>query len=159
ERDIDMLKANETFQGMYKYSELFYEKTYSLLDYLSDDTLVIVDDMNRVQEAANNLDKEEAEVKEIMLEERQLLPHTSFSFDWLAIKNKLTQQRISLSVFLRHIADTQTQTIVKQPSRAMQEFHGQMNQIKNERNRWKEAKYSTIVVANNNQRTGKSRSI
>lgn len=159
ERDIDMLKANETFQGMYKYSELFYEKTYSLLDYLSDDTLVIVDDMNRVQEAANNLDKEEAEVQEIMLEERQLLPHTSFSFDWLAIKNKLTQQRIYLSVFLRHIAGTQPQNIVNLSSRAMQEFHGQMNLFKNELNRWKKAKYSTIVVANNKQRAEKIRSI
>src|SRR5690606_24420417 len=86
-------------------------------------------------------------------------PHTSFSFDWLAIKNKLTQQRIYLSVFLRHIAGTQPKNIVNLSSRAMQEFHGQMNLFKNELNRWKKAKYSTIVVANNKQRAEKIRSI
>lgn len=159
EHDIEMLKASEYFQGMYKYSELFYESTYSLLDYVTKDTLVIVDEMSRVQEAAMNLDKEEAEVQTIMLEERQLLPNSSFSFDWQTIKNKLTQQRIYLSVFLRHITGTQPENIVNISSRAMQEFHGQMNLFKSELSRWEKANYSTIVVVHNEQRAEKVRSI
>src|SRR5699024_3149621 len=46
EYDIDLLRTTEKFQEMYKYSELFYEQTYSLLDYLDKDSLIMIDDFN-----------------------------------------------------------------------------------------------------------------
>lgn len=159
QHDIEMLQSTEKFQEMYKYSELFYETPYSLLDYLGSDSLVIIDDLNRIQEAATNLDMEEAETHTVLLEERQLLPNSSFSFDWPTIKGKITQQRIYLSLFLRHITGTQPENIVNLSSRAMQEFHGQMNLFKNELARWEKADYSTVIVVNNIQRAEKVRSI
>lgn len=157
--DIAMLQETEKFQEMYKYSELFYEVPHSLLDYATKDSLVIIDDLNRVQEAANNLDAEEADVLEVLLEERQLLPNSTFSFDWTTIREKMTQQRIYLSVFLRHIPNTQPENIVNISSRTMQEFHGQMNLFKTELSRWEKASYSTIVVADTIQRAERVRSI
>ena len=52
EYDIDRLKNNETFQTMYKYSMFYYEQSASLLDYLPKDSLLIIDEMNRIQEVA-----------------------------------------------------------------------------------------------------------
>src|SRR5699024_4846633 len=127
--------------------------------YATKDSLVIIDDLNRVQEAANNLDSEEAGLLEVLLEERQLLPNSTFSFDWITIKEKITQQRRYLSVFLRHLPGTQPENIVNISSRTMQEFHGQMNLFKSELSRWEKANYSTLVVVDNEQRAERVRSI
>lgn len=160
EHEIEQLQATEIFQDMYKYSELFYEQRHSLLDYLAKDSLIVLDDFNRIQEAATNLDAEEADVVEVLLEEHQLLPHSSFSFDWMEIREKIAKhQRIYLSVFLRHVPGTQPENIVNISSRTMQEFHGQMNLFKNELSRWEKANYSTVVVVDNEQRAEKVQSI
>ena len=159
EHDIELLQTTEKFQEMYKYSELFYEQAHSLLDYLDKDSLIIVDDFNRVQEAATNLDGEERDVIEVLLEDRKLLPNSTFSFDWLTIKEKMKQQRIYLSVFLRHVPGTQPENIVNISSRTMQEFHGQMNLFQNELSRWEKANYSTIVVVDSEQRAEKVQAI
>src|SRR5699024_7568934 len=102
----------ETFQNMYKYSEFFYEPVSSLLEYLPKDGLLMFDEMGRIQEAANQLDKEETEFYTTLLEQQQILPGINFSYDWSSIKEKFVQQRIYLSVFLRHIPNTQPENVV-----------------------------------------------
>src|SRR5690625_685755 len=75
EEDIALLEEAELFQEMYKYSKLFYDEPNSSLDYFTEDSLIVFDDFNRVQEAATTLYTEESEVIEVLLEERQLLPN------------------------------------------------------------------------------------
>src|SRR5690625_11109 len=101
EHEINQLKEAEDFQEMYKYSEFFYENLTSLLDYVPDDGLIIFDEMSRIQEAAQTLDKEEAELMQSLLEQTKILPNINLSFDWGALREKVTQQRIYMSVFLR----------------------------------------------------------
>lgn len=157
--DLAMLEAAEKFQEMYKYSELFYDQPYSLLDYLPDDGLLFIDEYNRVQEAATNLDMEESSIIEVLLEKHELLPQLRLSFDWVAIRNKMKQQRIYLSLFLRHIAGTHPENIVNLSARPMQEFHGQLNVFQSELQRWQKANYSVVVLVNNEQRAKKVQSI
>src|SRR5699024_10502414 len=56
--ESELLRANETFQDLYKYNRYFYEKPASLLDYLGDDGLIILDQIGRIQETAEQLDQE-----------------------------------------------------------------------------------------------------
>lgn len=157
--DLAMLESAEKFQEMYKYSELFYDEAYSLLDYLPDDGLLFIDEFNRVQEAAMNLDMEEASIIEVLLEKQELLPNINLSFDWVTIRNKMKQRRIYLSLFLRHIASTNPENIVNLSSRPMQEFHGQLNVFQSELSRWQKANYSVVIVVSNMQRAKKVQSI
>ena len=159
EYDIERLKDGESFQEMYKYSEFFYENVSSLLDYLPKDGLVIFDEMGRIQETAEQLDKEEMEFHQILLEQLETIPGMTFSFDWTKIKEKFNHQRIYLSVFLRHIPNTQPENIVNMSSRAMQEFHGQMPLFKSELERWNKADYSVVILATNEERAKRVRSI
>src|SRR5699024_8790484 len=130
--DIERLKNMERFQEMYKYIGFFYENPASLLDYLPESGVVIVDEMSRVQESANHLDTEEAEWYSSLLAYKQIVQDSKFSFDWNEIWEHTDHQRIYMSVFLRHIPNTQPQNIVNLSTRAMQTFHGQMNLFKNE---------------------------
>ncbi|MGM8366141.1 transcription-repair coupling factor [Virgibacillus sp. W0181] len=159
EYDISRLKDLEHFQELYKYVDYLYEAPASLLDYLPDTGLVMLDEMSRIQETATNLDTEEAEWYSSMLLSNHMVKDSKFSFDWDTIWSKVVHQRIYTSVFLRHIPNTQPQNIVNLSSRPMQEFHGQMNLLKNEMERWDKSDYSVVVLAPNKQRSEKIHSI
>src|SRR5699024_6429028 len=159
EYDIDRLKDGETFQDMYKYSAFFYDTPTSLLDYIPSDGLLILDEMGRIQEAAQNLDTEEADLYQTLLEQKAIIPHTAFAFEWKDVKAKMVQQRIHMSLFLRHRPGTQPQNIVNISSRAMQEFHGQMPLFKHELERWEKTDFSVLIVANDANRAEKVQSI
>src|SRR5699024_9961406 len=157
--DIERLKNMERFQEMYKYIGFFYENPASLLDYLPESGVVIVDEMSRVQESANHLDTEEAEWYSSLLASNQMVQDSKFSFDWNEIWEHTDHQRIYMSVFLRHIPNTQPQNIVNLSTRAMQTFHGQMNLFKNELKRWEKGDFSVVILAPNDERAEKIHSI
>ncbi|HLR66659.1 transcription-repair coupling factor [Virgibacillus alimentarius] len=159
EHDIERLKNVERFQEMYKYIGFLYENPASLLDYLPSNGLIIMDEMSRIQETATNLDKEEAEWYSSLLASNQMVKDSTFSFDWLTVWGKINHPRIYMSVFLRHIPNTQPENIINFSSRAMQEFHGQMNLFKNELTRWEKGDYSVVVLAPNAKRAEKIHSI
>ena len=159
EGDLEKLEARQTFQGMYKYSGLFYEAPHSLLDYLDDDSLLLFDEFIRVQESAQLLDKEEAEFYESMLQLNEAIPGLTFSHDWYQIQSKIHHQRIYMSLFLRHIPNTKPENIVNISSHPMQDFHGQMSLFENELNRWLQAEFSVVLFVPNQKRAEKVQAI
>ncbi|WP_156289993.1 transcription-repair coupling factor [Oceanobacillus salinisoli] len=159
EEDIGRLKNLERFQEMYKYIGFMYDEPASLLDYLTQDGVVVLDEMNRIQETAENLDTEEAEWYSSLLEAGKMVQNSRFSYDWQSVLDYMTQQRLYLSVFLRHIPNTNPQNIINLSSRAMQEFHGQMHLFKNELIRWEKGDFSVVILAPNEKRAEKIHSI
>ncbi|MBP2078528.1 transcription-repair coupling factor [Oceanobacillus polygoni] len=159
EQDITRLKNLERFQEMYKYIGFLYENPASLLDYLDSDGLIMLDEMSRIQETATNLDMEEGEWYSSLLESGQMVRNSRFSLDWDTVVGMMKQQRIYMSVFLRHIPNTQPQNIINLSSRAMQEFHGQMHLFKTELQRWEKGDFSVVIFAPNEKRAEKIHSI
>ncbi|MFD1849258.1 transcription-repair coupling factor [Oceanobacillus bengalensis] len=159
EHDIGRLKNLERFGEMYKYIDYFYKEPASLLDYLSDDGIVILDEMGRIQETASNLDADEAEWYSGMLESGKMVQNSRFSFDWQTVLDHMKQNRLYLSVFLRHIPNTNPQNIINLSTRLMQDFHGQMHLFKNELNRWNKGDSSVVILAPNEKRAEKIHSI
>src|SRR5699024_11657536 len=90
---------------------------------------------------------------------QQFVPDVSFSFDWTSLIEKMNVQRIYLSVFMRHIPNTQPANIVNMSTRTMQEFHGQMPLFKSELDRWKKLDYSVLILTVNNKRAEKVQAI
>ncbi|RDW15307.1 transcription-repair coupling factor [Oceanobacillus arenosus] len=159
EQDISRLRNLERFQEMYRYIGFFYNEPASLLDYLPKDGFVILDEMSRIQETASNLDTEEAEWYSNLLESGKMVQNSRFSFDFHTVQDKMRQQRLYMSVFLRHIPNTQPQNIINLSSRTMQEFHGQMHLFKTELKRWEKGDYSVVILAPNESRVDKIHSI
>ncbi|RWZ51257.1 transcription-repair coupling factor [Halobacillus fulvus] len=157
--DLDRLKQQERFEEMYKYIGYFYEESVSLLDYLPENSLMVLDEMSRIQETANRLDHEEAEWHQSLLEANQTVRDLRVSFDWEDTRMKMDQPRLYLSVFMRHIANTQPQNIVNISSRQMQQFHGQMNLLKSEMERWTKQGYSVLILAPDERRADKIQSV
>lgn len=157
--DIDRLKNAEHFQGMHSYIGYVYEQPASLLDYLPTDGVVIFDEMTRIQETATHLDEEETEWYKNMLLAQKVTKDSVFSFNWHDVWEKVTMQRLYLSVFMRHVPNTQPENIINISSRSMQDFHGQMHLFKAELKRWEKSGYSVVVIAPTEKRSEKVQSI
>ncbi|UOR10685.1 transcription-repair coupling factor [Halobacillus amylolyticus] len=159
ERDIERLQNREHFQDMYKYIGYFYDQSVSLLDYLPKNGLIVLDEMSRIQETAGRLDQEEAEWHNSLLEVNQIVRDLRISFDWHDTWENMKQPRLYMSVFMRHIPNTHPQNVINVSSRQMQQFHGQMNLLKNEMDRWIKQDYSVIIMAPDETRAEKIHSV
>lgn len=157
--DLERLKNLEHFPEMYKYIGFLYENPASLLDYLPKNGIIILDEMSRIQETAANIDTEEAEWYSNLLEANKMVQKSKFSFDWHEVWQNMEQSRLYMSVFMRHIPNTQPQNIINLSSRTMQEFHGQMHLFKNELKRWEKSESSVVILVPNKKRMEKVHSI
>ncbi|MFC8150124.1 transcription-repair coupling factor [Bacillus paralicheniformis] len=157
--DKERLKEGHIGQEMVKYLSYFYEKPASLLDYFPKNTLLILDEISRIHEMEDQLQKEEAEWVTSLLEEGKILHDTAMSFPFHSLISKQSRSILYYSLFLRHVQHTSPQNIVNVSSKQMQSFHGQMNVLKNEIERFKKSKYTTVFLGDSKERVEKLASV
>ncbi|WP_261134726.1 transcription-repair coupling factor [Bacillus sp. Marseille-Q3570] len=150
--EVEQLKQNQAFQGMYKYISYYYDKPASLLDYLPDNALVIMDEISRIQETSAQFEKEEAEWQTTLLNQGEILTGMTLSHQYDEIVNKPGFMFLYLSLFLRHVPHTNPQNIINMSCKAMQNFHGQMNVLQTELQRWHKSKDAVVFLAANKER-------
>ncbi|WP_137792167.1 transcription-repair coupling factor [Bacillus sp. E(2018)] len=150
------LREKQQFQSMYKYASLFYDEPASLLQYISPNSLVVMDEIGRIQETSQQLDKEEAEWQTALLEHGELVQDLTISPDTNGLLgDKKAFPIIYLSLFLRHVPHTQPQNILNVECKSMQNFHGQMNVLKGEMDRWKKLGFAIVFIAMNKERANR----
>nr|WP_229745663.1 transcription-repair coupling factor [Pullulanibacillus pueri] len=157
--EIEALKEQTDFQGMMKYTQLYYEEKTTLLNYMPKNTLVVVDEISRVQEAAEQLDQEEAEWLTALLEKGEMVSDLPLSRSWNELSSFSSFQSLFLSLFLRHSPQIQPENIINVTCRAMQNFHGQINVLKNECTRWVKSHFAVLFVAHDKDRAQKMVSV
>ncbi|MCF6139594.1 transcription-repair coupling factor [Pseudalkalibacillus berkeleyi] len=145
--ELEQLKQKQTFQGMYKYISCYYDQPASLLDYLPDNTLVVVDEISRVQETSSNLEKQEAEWHTTLLNQGEMLSGLTLSHKYEELVNRPNLLFLYLSLFLRHVPHTNPQNIINMNCKAMQNFHGQLNVLQSEIQRWHNSKDAIVFLA------------
>src|SRR5699024_12432480 len=94
EKDIEQLNNFQHFQDIYKYSSFLYKQPASLLDYLPDDGFIIFDEMSRIQELANRLDKDDAKWYSSLIERHQMLKKSIVTFEWESLWKNMYHKRL-----------------------------------------------------------------
>ncbi len=157
--DLEKLTNGEKPEQFFKYVSFAYDSAASLLDYVSNDGLLIFDELNRIQEMNDRLQNEEAEWYTSLLEHGEIIHdiQIAHSFQHLLLESPLP--RIYLSLFLRHIPNTNPQNITNISCKLMQSFHGQMNVVEDEVNRWKKNGRAVVFLAPNEERMKKLQSV
>jgi transcription-repair coupling factor (superfamily II helicase) len=150
--DMEQLRQGVRFQGLYKYISVLYPDANTLLDYLPQDTIMIVDEPSRVWESAKQQARDEEDWKTALLSQGEFLPDLSLSSSLENVVDPHQTPIIYLSLFVKQIPGTQPQNIVNIPCRPMQHFHGQMNVLKGEVERWNKAQQSIWLFAGNGER-------
>lgn len=157
--DLERLRNNQMNQDIFKYSALFYEEPASLLDYFSDESVVILDEIGRIHETYDQLDREEAEWYTNLLEDGKIIQDVKMSHSYVDAVAKSDHPLVYLSLFLRHVPHTSPQNILNLSCKQMQNFHGQMHVLKNELERWKKSNYAVVFLGVNDERAKKLKQV
>lgn len=153
--EIDQLKRRQPFPEMYKYMGLYYDRSASLIDYLPTNGIVIMDEISRIQEMSQSLDKEEAEWQISLLQQGDIIVDLSIHHHFQDLLEKTKRPLLYLSLFLRHVPYTHPENIINFTCKQMQSFHGQMDLLKGELDRWKKGNYAVVFLAANDERVKK----
>jgi transcription-repair coupling factor (superfamily II helicase) len=148
--EIEQLRQQQAFDGMFKYMSFFYDRPASLVDYLGPDGIVVFDEVSRVQEMSEHLDKEEAEWQTELIEKGEIVAGVDLAHETEGLTRK--HAILYMSLFLRHIPHTNPENIVNISCRAMQNFHGQIHVLKTETERWKDNDFAVVFLAVNEER-------
>ncbi|WP_123042690.1 transcription-repair coupling factor [Cohnella candidum] len=158
-REIDLLRQNVYFSEIYKYVSLLYPERQTLLDYVPKDTLLIMDEPNRLGETAKQLERDESEWSVHLLQQGKTLPGFTLAVPAEQAMYPKQFQVVYLSLFVRQIPHTQPQNIVNFVCRSMQNFHGQMNVLKAEMERWRKSGAHILMLAGSPERAERIRRV
>lgn len=158
-RDIGLLKEGIIPDGMMKYISFADHPPAYLGDYFPQNGVVLFDEIGRIVEVAHALESEEKEWYLTLLEEGKILHDAKISFSFDEMHKMIEQQKSYLSLFIRAIPGITLKKTVTFSCKPMQEFHGQMNLLQNEIERWKQGKYNVFVIADGEERMKKIQAI
>jgi transcription-repair coupling factor (superfamily II helicase) len=153
--ELEQLKNGQKPDQLFKYLSIAYGQPQSLLDYLNTDGFVFIDEISRVQEMNESLNKEEAEWYTSLLGEGQIIHDLQLSHHLPDLLHQSARPIVYSSLFLRHVPSTNPQNIINISCKPMQNFHGQMNVLKAEMERWKKGNYTVILLGPDEERTHK----
>ncbi|MEI5909498.1 transcription-repair coupling factor [Bacillus spongiae] len=153
--ELEKLRNGQIPDQMFKYMSLAYEIPASFLDYLPEDSILFLDEYSRIQEISETLDKEEADWYISLLEEGEIIHDLSISHSLPTLLSQTFIQKIYLSLFLRHIPNANPENIVNITCKPMQSFHGQMNVLKGEIERWNHNRTTVLILVPNQERVSK----
>ncbi|HBI03130.1 MAG TPA: transcription-repair coupling factor [Paenibacillaceae bacterium] len=150
--EIEQLREGHSFPGIYKYLSFLYSNRATVLDYLGGTPLIVLDEPTRILEATTQVDKEEEEWKISMISEGEFLPDIELSHSFDSLLTRKGQSYLYLSLFLRQVPKTNPQNIINFNCKTMQNFHGQMNVLKTELERWKRGSSTVLICAADEER-------
>ncbi len=103
--DVETIKHGNYLTKIDKYFEFFYKKTSTLLDYLSKDTIVFVDEPTRIISKCQAIDYDNKEFIESYLEKNKIIPsytksmHSYIDIDALLEKtNIINLERVDMNM-------------------------------------------------------------
>ena len=157
--ELEQLKQGHIPDQIFKYLSLAYENSTSLIDYLPENGIVVLDEISRIQELNDSLEKEEAEWYTDLLSQGRIIQDVKLAHNLPDLIAHSTRPFIYLSLFLRHVPHTNPQNILNMACKQMQNFHGQMNVFKAEIERWKKGKYTVVILGQNDERVKKVQAV
>jgi len=153
--EIEQLKMGNKPDQLFKYLSYAYDEQNSLIDYLPQSGVIFIDEVSRVFETNDSLEKEEAQWYTSLLGEGQIVHDVKVSHDLRGFLQKKESPVIYMSLFLRHVPNTNPQNIINVACKQMQTFHGQMNVLKGEIERWKKGNYTVVFLGPDGERVKK----
>lgn len=137
------------------YTDLLYETKTTLLDYLTEDSLVFVDDYARILEAEREIVREENEWQVLKLEEMRVFPEQTFGIEFHEQVRKMTFATTFFSLFQKGMGNLRFQAVHNFQYRSMQQFFGQMPLLKTEMDRWQKQDQTVVVFVPTKERSQK----
>lgn len=137
------------------FTDYLYDQKATLLDYLPDDGVLVMDDYSRILESERDLQEDEAEWVADKLKTHEVISTQKFGFEIRQLVKKDNQAQVLLSLFQKGLGRLRLDQITDLRTRAMQEFFGQMPVLKTEMDRWRKQKQTIVVLIQKKDRLDK----
>ena len=161
-------KAKEKYG---RYLELLEEKSYisnrhmilpfipeeylgSLMDYLSYDSLIFMDEPKRIEERSNIIQEEIYLKTTDLLEAGEILsPHTSLDYEYKGLLPKILKKMVVVSsTLLRSTQNIQGKSIHNFTVKSMTNYHNKMDLLVEDINHYKYRGYKIIILSGTEER-------
>ena len=86
EQDIDQIRSGNYLSKIDKYFDSFYKEQTDLLSYLSNNYLICIDEISKIEQRAINIQKDNENIMKLLVEKEKIIPD--------AIKNMYTIDKI-----------------------------------------------------------------
>lgn len=151
--DIQKLSDKLYFEGIEKYTNYFFEHSYTFMDYLKD-YIVIIDEPNRVKQRYENIFLEFSEEFKNNLEKGHVLQsqiNSQITYDELVLRIK-DRVIISMNALLKSSVDFKPNVLISFVSRPMHPFHGKISLLIDEITSFKKKSYTIIILCGTKDR-------
>lgn len=157
--DIQLLQEGTMPEGILKYASFAKQPPVSLGTYFAEEGIVFWDEIGRIKEVLASLEKEEKEWFLSLLEEGKIVHDAKLSFTYEEILQMQPQRTVYLSLFVRTVPGITIQKTRSISCKPMQQFHGQMDLLKSEMERWQQGKFNVFILVDSKERVHKVQSI
>ena len=93
--DIELIKAGDYISKIDKYFNIFYKEQSNLLEYLDNDYLVMIDDINKINARQENIIKDNSNLIETLTDKNRLVPDSIRNINKIDLED-ITLQKVYL---------------------------------------------------------------
>ncbi|MGL4819648.1 MAG: transcription-repair coupling factor, partial [Bacilli bacterium] len=153
--DIEKIEAHQKTPNVFKYMGVMFPKNETITSYLTNATVVFFDEMARIHELSEQLEREEAEWIVNLLDRQELLVDTQLAQRLPQVLASMQQRKVYATLFARPIPNVSPQAIISTSAKTMQEFFGKFDMLKLEVERWISKGYTVVLLTPNDERVKK----
>jgi len=151
---VENLKNSIDIDNLINYLPLIYDKTYSILDYFSLDSLFFLMNPLKIRERANFIRNDFMEIYKSNLENgKALIEQSNIVFPFEIFLSKLLKFRfIALDTIKKNVEYIKFQEILKFNAMNAPNYHGKINNLVKDLNSYKYKGYKIIIVLNGKEK-------
>ena len=149
--DIERFERGDLPDKVGKYTPLLYTST--LLDYVGQDAVLILDEVSRIEDAADVQDREEAEWFSSLIERGESVSNYTLAVPMHQVYR--TFRQVAFSLLPSRRSGIPEKDTIHLSCRPLPAFHGQMHLLKQEVERWQQADHRIVFLAGDRARADK----
>ena len=149
---LEAMKKGEVIDELTPFAGLIYSTQTTVLDYIKEDAVIVLDEYGRILETERQMQEEEAEWIVQRLSEQKMLPEIPLFEDVRDQLKKRKNPLLYFSLFQKGMGNIKLDAVYPFQYRNMQQFFGRMPLLKTEMDRFQKLDYTVIVLAPNQER-------
>lgn len=155
-RLISQWQAGDPTEEAKFYADLLYQTETTILDYFPTNSLLIVDDYQRIMETNREMEREAAEWQTQKISELRVFSEQVLVSDVHKLVQKEKFITTFFALFQKGMGNLRFQAIHNFQYRTMQQFFGQMPLLKTEMDRWRKQGQTVVIFIPTKERIKKA---
>lgn len=152
---VEKLELGDLPENPRMYTSLFYPELTTVMDYIPENALIIMDEYGRTLESDKNQDMEAADWQASKQYEGIVLPKQKMTVDVRTVVKESNHNKIFYSLFQKGLGNVRFTAIHNLQYRGIVQFFSQMNMVKIEMERWLRQDMTIFMLVSDQERAEK----